>query len=117
MTREQKFQGILERLKEKSINFEQEHISAMVIVGYLDDLQTRGMIESAFTITEAGKMVEAICDEFEWKPSDEEIIAFVTGMVEESERPAFAFIIKKYRDDRETFLKEFDDFKNSNENE
>lgn len=116
MTREQKFQGIVERLKEKGVDFEPEHISAMVIISHLDDLQKRGLIESAFTINPSGYTIAAICDEFDWKPNDDEIKAFVMEMVEAPERVAFAFMIKKYRDDKEAFLKEFEDYKKSKEN-
>lgn len=56
-------------------------------------------------------MVYALCEEFEWTPTDEEIKAFVIEMIEPPDRAAFAFMIKKYRDDKEAFLKEFEDYK------
>ncbi len=111
MTREEKFKAIVERLKEKAIDFDPMHISAMVVIGYLDDLAQKGLIESAFLVSPTGKSVRAICEEFDWQPNDEEIKEFVIGMVEQPDRAAFAYMIKRYRDDRTKFLEEFETFR------
>ena len=42
MNREEKLTAILERLKSKGTDIDGGHISAMVIVGYLDDLAKEG---------------------------------------------------------------------------
>jgi 23S rRNA C2498 (ribose-2'-O)-methylase RlmM len=65
-------------------------------------------------MTPLGQSVFAICDEFDWKPCDEEIYAFVTDMIEKPEQIAFMVLIKKYRDDREGLFKEFEDLKKQN---
>lgn len=114
MTREEKFKGITERLKDKAVDFDPMHISAMVIVSYLDQLQSHGIIESAFTINPSGKAVAAICEEFDWQPDDEDIKAFVLDMIEAPERPAFMYMIRRFRDEPEKFLAEFEDFKKKN---
>jgi hypothetical protein len=111
MTDQEKFAAIIERLKGIGSDFDTTHISVMVIVGYLDDLQTIGLIQSAFDITQSGKAVRAICEEFDWKPSDDEIKAFVIDMVPQPDRAAFAYMIRRYRDDREKFISEFEEFK------
>lgn len=111
MTREEKFKGIIERLKEKDVDFDPIHVSAMVIIGYLDELQKLGLIESAFTINPSGKAVKDICEEFDWKPTDEEVKAFVIEMIDKQDRAAFTHIVRQYRDDREKFLAEFEEFK------
>ena len=113
MTREDKLDGILERLKEIQLDFDPRYISVIVIVGYLDDLSKKGLIENAFAISSSGKDVRAICEEFDWKPTDEEIHRFVIEMVEEAERIPFVYMIKRYRDDREKFLNEFENHKKS----
>lgn len=115
MTREQKFQAIIERLKEKGVDFDPTHISVMVIIGYLDDLAAKGLIESAFEFSDSGRSVRAICEEFDWKPDDNEIRSFVMEMVEQPDRVAFAYMIQRYRDDRENFLSEFEKFKKTQE--
>jgi len=107
MTNDKKFKTIIERLKIEEANLEPIHISAMVITGYLDDLAKAGLIESAWTVTKSGENIRAVCEEFDWKPSDKDIFAFVSGMVEEKERAAFMLILKKYRDDRAGLLEEF----------
>ena len=113
MTRQEKLTAILERLKAKGADIDGGHVSAMVIVGYLDDLAKEGLIESAWTMMPIGQTVRSICEEFDWKPDDDEIMAFVMEMVEPKERPAFMFMIKKYRDNREGLL---EDFKKAKEN-
>jgi hypothetical protein len=108
MNKEEKLAAILERLKSKGADIDGEHISAMVIVGYLDDLAKQGLIESAYNMTPMGNNVRAICEEFDWKPDDEEIKAFVMEMVEPKERAAFMLLVRKYRDDRKGLMEDFE---------
>lgn len=112
MNREEKLTAILERLKSKGTDIDGAHISSMVIVGYLDDLAKAGIIESAWTMLPVGQSVRAICEEFDWKPDDDEIKAFVMEMVELREQVPFMFMIKKYRDDRKGLIEEFENAKN-----
>ena len=107
MNKAEKLAAILERLKTKGTDIDGAHISSMVIVGYLDDLAKAGIIESAWTMLPIGQNIRAICEEFDWKPDDDEIKAFVMEMVEPKEQAPFMFMIKKYRDDREGLLEEF----------
>ena len=107
MNKAEKLNAILERLKSKGTDIDAGHISSMVIVGYLDDLAKAGIIESAWTMLPVGQNVRAICEEFDWKPDDDEIKAFVMEMVGPREQAAFMFMIKKYRDDRKGLLEEF----------
>ena len=107
MTKSEKIEAILERLKKKNTDIAESHISAMVITGYLDDLAKVGIIESAFTMTPIGASVRAICEEFDWKPDDDELKAFVSEMIAPNDQAPFCYILKKYRDDRQGLLKEF----------
>jgi hypothetical protein len=108
MNKAEKLTAILERLKTKGTDIDGAHISSMVIVGYLDDLTKAGIIESAWTMLPIGQNVRAICEEFDWKPDDDEIKAFVMEMVGPREQAPFMLIIKKYRDDREALLEDFE---------
>lgn len=108
MNKEEKLTAILERLKAAGTDIDGAHISLMVIVGYLDDLTKQGLIESAWTMMPTGNSVRAICEEFDWKPDDDEIKAFVMEMIGPQEQAAFMFMIKKYRDDREGLLEDFE---------
>lgn len=107
MTKPEKIKAILERLKKENTEISEAHISAMVISGYMDDLAKVGIIESAFAITPIGTSVRAICEEFDWKPDDDELKAFVSEMVGPNERAPFFYMLKKYRDDRNGLIKEF----------
>jgi hypothetical protein len=107
MNKAEKLTAILERLKTRGTDIDGAHISSMVIVGYLDDLAKEGVIESAWNMTPLGSNIRAICEEFDWKPDDDEIKAFVMEMVEPKEQAPFMLIIKKYRDDRQGLLEDF----------
>lgn len=89
MTKSEKIEAILERLKKKNTDIAESHISAMVITGYLDDLAKAGIIESAFTMTPIGASVRAICEEFDWKPDDDELKAFVSEMIAPNDQAPF----------------------------
>ena len=107
MNKSEKLAAILERLKSKGTDLDGAHISSMVIIGYLDDLAKAGIIESAWDMTQIGNNVRAICEEFDWKPEDDEIKAFVMEMVGPGEQAPFMLLIKKYRDDRKGLLEDF----------
>ena len=98
--------NIIECLKTKDINFDPEYISTMVMLGYLDDLKSHGFITTAFEINPTGKTVQTVCEEFGWKPSNDEITKFAIEMVEPSECASFAYIITQYRDNRSALLRE-----------
>lgn len=115
MTQDEKLKAIIDRIEKSKIEFKPEHISAMVLIGYLEDLAKLGIIESVYTISPVGESVRAICDEFDWKPSDKELFDFAMGMVEKKERAPFIYLIRKYRDDREGLLKELEEFKKEKE--
>lgn len=111
MTNEEKFTAIVERLKAKGWLENPQMISVMVIINYLDKLEELGMVSSAFNMSQKGKNIAAVCEEFDWKPSDEDIIRFCDEMVEDVDKVGFTFIVKQYRDDREKILDDIDRFK------
>lgn len=113
MTNELKFKAILERAKIEGWADDPTFISVMVIINYLDHLKTLGMVECGYNMTDAGKKIVAICEEFDWKPSDKDISEFIDEMFEEDSRPAIEYMLRKYRDDKDSFLKEIEDFNNS----
>ena len=107
MTQEEKFNAIINRLNTKSIEIDSETISALILAGYVDDLASVGIIESGFDVTQKGKDVRVICEEFDWTPNDTSIMEFAAEIVEPKEQPAFIYLLKRYRDDREGLVKEF----------
>ena len=107
MTRDEKFTAIVDRLNTKSIEIDSETISSLSLAGYTDDLAVAGIIESGFDVTQKGKDVRAICEEFDWKPDDTDIIEFVKEIVGPKEQAAFVYLLKKYRDDREGLINDF----------
>ncbi len=107
MTQDEKFAAIVERINNEAIEIDSRNISALILAGYIDDLVKIGIIESGFDVTEKGKTVRAICEEFDWKPSDEHVLEFVKEIVGPKEQPAFLYLLKKYRDNREELIAEF----------
>lgn len=116
MTNDEKFNAIIERLSPIGRGLDSDHISMMVIMGYMDFLQKNGLIQSECRITQMGKDAVAICDEFDWKPSDKDVDMFINSMLEPPQRAAIRFFIMQLRDNREEFvatMKKFKDQKNS----
>jgi len=106
MTQDEKFAAIVERINSESIEIDSRSVSALVLAGYVDDLVKIGIIESGFNVTEKGKAVRAICEEFEWKPTDEHILEFVKEIVGPKEQLAFVYLLRKYRDNCEGLIAE-----------
>ena len=106
MTSDQKFKAIVERLKAEGWCDDPSYVSVMMIIHYLDKLQKEGLIECAFNMTPMGTKIAAICEEFDWQPSDLDIRRFVDEMVEAQDGPAFRYMIQRFRDDREGLLVE-----------
>jgi hypothetical protein len=117
MTTQKKIDAILERLKLENTDINTPHISMMVIIQYLVQLEKTGVIECGFAMTPLGSAVASVCEEFDWKPTDQDVFRFVNDMVEEKERLAFAFMIKRWRDDREKLLQEIKEAKKQNSSE
>ena len=69
--------AIIERLKEKDITFNPLNLSTMVIIGYMYDMATHGMIETPFVTGERDWIIINTCKEFGLKPSDEDIFNLV----------------------------------------
>lgn len=109
MTKKQKFNAIVERIKAEGWCTDPLYISVMMIVNYLTELQKLGVVECAYETTPIGRNVSAICEEFEWAPSDEDINQFVTEMIEKEYRNLFTHVIKQYRDNKEEFIKSIKD--------
>jgi len=104
MTNKRKFDAIVERIKAEDWIIDPSYISIMVIIDYLDKLEEAGIIECAFNMTPIGKNVAAICEEFDWQPTDKDIHRFAEAMVEEPERETIGYLLKQFRDDREKLL-------------
>jgi hypothetical protein len=107
MTTSEKFNAIMERLKGLGEGFTPQHLSIIVINGYISVLTKKGVVtDGQYDVTQRGKDLIAICEEFEWEPSDQDIAAYVRDMVTPSSRKAFATLLARYRDDREALFKD-----------
>ena len=105
MTREEKFQIIVEQLGSAASQFQPIHLSVLTLFGYMDTLFENGIIaERPVEIHESGKTALKICQENEWHPSDPEIVKFCKDMVEENSISTMLLSLKALRDDPETYL-------------
>jgi hypothetical protein len=111
MTAQEKLKAILDHVPILDKHYTSEYISMMVITSYLNDLEKSGLLVSSHSITPLGKNVVAVCEEFDWKPSDQDIELFLDEMVEPDQHQAFRHFIKKYRDNREELLEKIRRFK------
>jgi len=111
MTTEEKFNAIIERIKAEKLDISPEAISMMLIIDYTNKLEQMKLIECGFHMTSIGQNVVAICEEFDWQPQDIDIVNFVNEMIEEPDRIAFIYMIKRFRDDRNGLIEEVSRFK------
>jgi hypothetical protein len=102
MTNKEKFTEIQKRLKAKKIDIDEDQLSLMVIIDYLGNLEKDGFIEHGYSVSKVGQDIVAICEEFDWKPDDADIINFVVGMVDKAEQAPVAYMITRYRDNKES---------------
>jgi hypothetical protein len=109
MTKDEKYKAIVERAGVKDWCNDPTFISVMVIVHYLDQLKEYGLIDAAYVMTDAGNRIVAVCEEFDWKPSNDDIAKFADEMVDAPERAAIEYMIRRYRDDKDGLLKEMND--------
>ena len=110
MTSSEKAKAIIQRAPALGGEYPEESISMMVITGYLNQLSNYGLCVPSHEVTKLGKNVIAICEEFDWKPTDEHIQMFLDDMVSEEHRPAYRHFITQFRDNREELLKKLKEF-------
>lgn len=105
MTKPEKLKAITDRLGEKAKDFQSIHISVLIIMGWMEALFKAGVISEGPTeITETGQEVIALCDEFDWKPSDTEIVTFCKDMVQKEQLESFVLMLREMRDNQKQFL-------------
>lgn len=105
MTREEKFQVIVEQIGPSASGFQPIHLSVLTLFGYMDILFENGIIaERPVEIHESGKTALKVCKEHGWQPSDPEIVRFCKDMVEENSVPTMLLSLKALRDNPETYL-------------
>jgi hypothetical protein len=113
MTTDEKFDAIIDRLKSMGSDFTPKELSNIVLLGYIDLLIQRSILQrdGGLKLSTIGKSAQAICDEFEWIPSDTDIDDFVDNSVQTSARPALKSFLSQCRDHREDFLETIDRLK------
>ena len=116
MNTQEKLKAIIQRVPLLDESYTAEHISVMLITSYLDALSKEGLVEGGYHITSLGKNVVAVCEEFDWKPSDADIKMYVDDMIDEELRPAFAHFITEFRDNSTDLIERIRKFK-SQQNE
>jgi HD superfamily phosphodiesterase len=114
MTTKEKIKAIIERVPMLDNTDTSHQISVMVILGYLNTLSELGLIiNTSHDVTPVGKSVIAICEEFDWKPSDADIEMFINSLVKEDDRPAIGHFLRQYRDNRDELLEKIKKFRDT----
>jgi hypothetical protein len=105
MTREEKFQIIIEQLGSAASQFQPIHLSVLTLFGYMDTLFENGIIaEKPVEIHESGQVALKICQEHGWQPSDPEIVKFCKDMVEEGSISTILLALRELRDNPDEYL-------------
>lgn len=98
MTRLEQLKAINERIGPKLAFDEPAMVSVMLIAYSLDNLHKLGLIQAPFAISDMGKDVVAVCEEFGWEVTDAEIEQFCLELVPKEQYEAFVFFLKSSRD-------------------
>ena len=107
MTSKQKLDAIKHRIGWDTIKEMDEFgISVLVLVNYMDFLKEHNLIkEGPVSMTEEGQNVVAICDEFDWKPTDEHIKVFAMDTtVDDQDRNGIVTLLKEVRDNKKGII-------------
>jgi hypothetical protein len=105
MTREDKVKAIVDRLGPQAAGFQSIHLSVLILMDYLTKMFKHGIIsEGPVETTELGLKAVALCQEFDWKPTDAEIVTFCKDMVEKTQLESFVIMFRQMRDDQENFI-------------
>lgn len=115
MTDKQKFEGIVERLKAEGWCDDPMFISIMVIIGYMNELQKLGLMDCPYALAESGRKIITTTEEFDWKPSDDDINRFASELVDGQDQSPIVFMLRRWRDNKEEFLDEVKKFRESGE--
>lgn len=112
MTEQEKFKAIKERAPLLDDTITAQHVSFMLIVGYLNALYKEGMVtQGEYDVTPLGENIIAICEEFDWKPSDNDIETFIAGMIPLEDHSSFRYFLFQYRDNRMELMEKIKRFK------
>ena len=92
----------MDRMKMEKGEITPMHLSIMMILCYLSDLDKMGVVKTPYPLTSVGENFRSVCEEFEWIPDNDEITQFVKEMIDDPELKApFLHFITRYRDDKE----------------
>ena len=116
MNTQEKFKAIIERLQApegaSKDDIGPQNLSFMVMMDYMDKLNKLGMVEDTHGITDNGRKFVAVCEEFDWKPTDDEILSFVEEMIPPDQRAAIFYFLTQLRDDPDGLKKKIQEAKN-----
>lgn len=113
----EKLKAIMERLKApegaSKSDIGPQNLSFMLIMQYMDALSKLGLVDGTHGITQHGKDFISVCEEFDWKPTDEELLSFVEEMIPPQDRPAIFYFLTQQRDNPEGLKKKIQESKDS----
>lgn len=108
MTKKQKLEAIITRLKEINVDIEPDMISCLVISKYLSEFQKKNIIEGELVMTDSGNRVVSLCEEFGWNVTDKEIRDYVTALITTEDNDLLISELIEYRDNPVEFMEKID---------
>ncbi len=106
MTEEEKLDAIYLRWPGEDKLKDPNYLSFTVITNYMNILMEHGIIHGeVFQISEKGKDFASVCNEFDWKPSDDMIASFVSQFIRKKDQIKIGRLLMTLRDDGDRFKK------------
>lgn len=112
MTKEEKRKAIIQRIPVLDDTFTDQHISFILILAYLEELAKMGIVGGGkIHLSNMGANAVAVCEEFDWKPTNEDIELFLSAQSEPECIEMLRFFITEYRDNRDKVVESVKTFK------
>lgn len=99
MNREEKFQAIVKRANMEGKIELPEQLDCVLTISYLDQFREMGIIRGGeYSVSESGKILKSICEEFEWEPDDIAVKGFlkILEFENEEDKDKIFYLIKTY---------------------
>jgi hypothetical protein len=115
MTNAEKMAAMVQRCPHMATEDHDEgYFSFIVIMGHMNYLVSNGLVSQIeWEISESGKDFLALCQEFDWKISMEDITDFVSEWIPEEKKFEVARLLYVLNKDEENFKKSVTKMKNN----
>ena len=108
MSNEEKLKAIADRLSQLKVEIDSDMITCLVISNYFNEFQKKGLIDGELVMTPNGLTVVSVVNEFDLKPTNEEIKEYVDGLISSDNNEQLIKMLIEYRDNPIEFMEKID---------